>query len=208
MIVGLLSKGFLIGFSIAMPVGPIGLVCMRNSLNYGLVCGLISGLGAACADAICSGLAGLGIVAIGDWLMSYSTWLQIFGALFLFYIGLATFFSKSNKENAAKSTHRLPRAFFTTFVLTLTNPLTILGFAGLYAGFGIGMGNTGPRAAWITTFGVFFGSAAWWVILSLISSRFRDRMNEKISRWFNRISGLVLFGFGIGALVVGFITKP
>ncbi len=203
MLPSLLLKGWMIGFSIAMPVGPVGLLCIRNSLTYGMICGLISGLGAACADAIYGALAGFGVTAVSDFLSSHWALLQCMGALFLCYLGITTFYAKSGKMIAESNTMSRSRIFLSTFLLTLTNPLTILSFAGVYAGLGIGSGSTSMMHALVTTVGVFIGSAVWWLILSFAASFFKEKMNEKASIWLNRLSGSVIFGFGIIALVTG-----
>lgn len=196
----LFLKGLLIGFSIAMPVGPIGLLCIRNVLSFGLMCGLLTGLGAACADALYGALAGFGITAIGSFLEAYSGYLQVVGALFLCYLGASTFCAKGSASNTQETSVRLSEAFLVTFVLTLTNPMTILSFAGVYAGLGLGVGSPNVTGALIITLGVFLGSAVWWLILSLTSSLFRDKINAKTSVWLNKLSGSVIFGFGVFAL--------
>lgn len=191
-----LLKGLMIGFSIAMPVGPIGLLCIRNVLAYGMIYGLVTGLGAACADAFYGALAGFGITAIGVFLEEQSAYLQTVGALFLCYLGIVTFFAKASASNAEDSKLSLFHFFLITFFLTLTNPLTIISFAGVYAALGIGVETSNVKDALTTTSGVFLGSAAWWLILSIASSLFRDKLDAKASVWLNKFSGIVIFGFG------------
>lgn len=197
----LFLKGLIIGLSIAMPVGPIGLLCIRNVLAFGMICGLITGLGAACADAIYGALAGFGITTIAGFLEEYSMYLQIIGALFLCYLGVVTFFAKPSTSSNNEISVTLSRAFLTTFFLTLINPMTIISFAGVYAGLGIGMGFPNIAGALTMTLGVFLGSAIWWFILSLVTSLFKDKMNAKFSIWLNKFSGAVIFGFGALALI-------
>jgi len=197
----LFLKGLMIGFSIAMPVGPIGLLCISNVLTFGMMYGLITGLGAASADAIYGALAGFGITAISSFLEAYSTYLQVIGAMFLCYLGASTFFAKALASSTEESSLTLSRAFLTTFFLTLTNPMTILSFAGVYAGLGIGIGSPNISGALTTTLGVFLGSAAWWLVLSLAASLFKDKMNAESSVWFNKFSGAVIFSFGALALI-------
>lgn len=198
----LFIKGLIIGFSIAMPVGPIGLLCIRNVLAFGMIYGLITGLGAACADAIYGAIDGFGITAISSFLQEHSLYLKVIGALFLCYLGIVTFFAKAPTADANKKALTPTNAFLTTFVLTLVNPMTIISFAAIYAGLGIGGGSSDTTGALITTLGVFLGSVAWWLILSLISAIFKDKMNAKMSAWFNKFSGSVIFGFGAVTLIV------
>lgn len=200
----LFLTGLLIGFSIAMPVGPIGLLCIRNVLTFGVACGILTGLGAACADTIYGAVAGFGITAISGFLESHSLYLRIVGAIFLCYLGATTFFAKPASTGSSTNETRLTlkRAFLTTFLLTLTNPLTILSFAAIYAGLGIGNDSLSINGALTITFGVFLGSAAWWFILSFISSLFKGKMNVTSSIWLNRFSGSLIFGFGAFAFLL------
>lgn len=171
----LLFKGLMIGFSIAMPVGPIGLLCIRNVLTFGVLCGLVTGLGAASADALYGALAGFGVTAVSTFLKAHGTYLQIAGALFLCYLGIYTFFAKAANSTSEGVSLTNSRAFFATFFLTLTNPMTIMSFAAIYAGLGIGHENSSIADALTTTLGVFLGSAAWWIILSLTAAFFREK---------------------------------
>lgn len=199
----LLMKGCLIGFAIAMPVGPIGMLCIRNSLMYGMLCGIVSGLGAACADAFYGAIAGFGISAVSDFLQSHRIFMQILGGLFLCYLGIMIFRAKSCKTETTISSLSNYKAFITTFLLTLTNPLTIVSFAAIYAGLGIGVkSNSTTLDSLILTGGVLLGSAAWWVILSAVTAYFKDRIGDKASIWLNRTSGSLIFGCGIFALIV------
>lgn len=194
-------KGILIGFSIAMPVGPIGLLCLRNVLSLGLLCGLVTGLGAACADAFYGALAAFGVAAISSFLEAYGIYIKLIGAIFLCFLGLTTFFAQAAEFESQKICSTPFRAFLATFFLTLTNPMTILSFAGIYAGLGIGVENSSLTEPFVTTAGVFLGSAAWWLILSLVASILREKMTAKSSQWLNKISGSMLCGFGVLALI-------
>ncbi len=197
----LLLKGLIIGVSIAMPVGPIGLLCMRNVLKSGIAAGIVTGLGAASADTIYGALAGFGINAISSLLTTYSAYIQIIGALFLCYLGVTTFFAKTDFSNGNEIRSRYAYAFISTFFLTLTNPMTILSFAGIYAGLGMGHEAVQLKDAGLMTLGVFLGSFAWWVILSFTVSYFRDKLSVGFSMWLNKLSGSLLFGFGVLAMV-------
>lgn len=201
MLSALLLKGCLIGFSIAMPVGPIGLLCIRNSLARGMIYGLMSGLGAACADTLFGALGGFGVSAIGIFLDKYHLVLELMGAFFLFYLGGSTFFEKIEESKESRMESSYLKAFISTFLLTLTNPLTVLSFAGVYAGLGVGALSNDFLTPLIITAGVFIGSALWWIILSAGSSCFKEKMNHEAKKWLNRISGTVILGFGFVALL-------
>lgn len=196
MLMSLFLTGCLVGFFIAMPVGPIGMLCVRHSLMRGMPFGLVAGLGAALADTCYGAAAGCGLTILSTFLENNRFWLQIGGALFLWYLGIMIFFAKPESTNPKDSSLSLARVFFTTFALTLTNPLTILSFAGVYAGIGIGIGAHEILPVAILTLGVLIGSAAWWLILSCGVSTLRHRMVIK-PLWLNRISGSFILLFAL-----------
>ena len=196
-------RGLLIGFSIAAPVGAIGVLCIRRTLAEGRGVGLASGLGAATADALYGCVAGFGVTAISNFLVSQQLALRLFGGIFLCYLGIKTFLSRPSGQPAATSGGGLARAYASTFVLTLANPMTILSFAAIFAG--LGLGNTGGSygAAASLVAGVFMGSAAWWLLLSSAVALLRGRLTVDGLQWINRISGVIIAGFGVVALWSG-----
>lgn len=204
MLSSLLLKGCLIGFSVAMPVGPIGLLCMRNTLTYGMTCGIIGGLGAASADAIYGALAGFGITGVSDFLTTHKAFLQFIGAVFLCYLGITTILSKPSKMKAGLLSSNSMKVFLSTFLLTLTNPMTLFSFAGIFAGLGIGSQSTTINDAMTTTTGVFFGSATWWIILSGTCKYFKRKITDRLSKWFNHVAGCIILCFGIIAFASAF----
>jgi threonine/homoserine/homoserine lactone efflux protein len=198
-------RGLLIGFSIAAPVGPIGVLCIRRTLADGRLAGLVSGLGAATADAFYGSLAGFGLTLVANFLVSQQSWLRLGGGLFLLYLGAKTFLSAPASEagQAAKTTSRgLWGAYLSTLLLTLTNPLTILSFVAIFAGLGLAETGGDSLSAGILVLGVFSGSAAWWLLLSGGVSLLRAKVTTGTLRWINRLAGLVIVGFGVAALVL------
>ena len=196
----LFFRGLLIGFSIAAPVGPIGVLCIRRTLADGRAVGLATGLGAATADGMYGCVAGFGLTFISGILIDQQTWLRLFGGLFLCYLGIRTLFSKPAEQEAKVGGTGLLGAYASTFLLTVTNPLTILSFAAIFAG--LGLANTGGSYVSTLTLvlGVFLGSASWWLLLSGGVGLFRDKFNTRAMLWVNRISGVVITGFGVVAL--------
>jgi predicted secreted hydrolase len=191
-----LLRGFLIGISIAAPVGPIGVLCIRRTLAYGLLVGFISGLGAAAADALYGSIAGFGLAFLAGFLVEQQIWLRLVGGIFLIYLGIKTFFARPARHEAQAQGEGRLGAFFSTFFLTLTNPMTILSFVAIFAGVGLG-GQTGSYLeAGVLVLGVFLGSACWWLILSSAANLFRGRMNTRALTWVNRGSGLIILIFG------------
>ncbi|GIV98243.1 MAG: lysine transporter LysE [Herpetosiphonaceae bacterium] len=199
--VGLMLRGIAIGFSIAVPVGPIGVLCIRRTLAEGRAYGIVSGLGAATADALYGAIAGFGITAISTMLINQQMWLRLIGGLFLCYLGLKTMLAAPAQEAAPANSYGLAGAYASTLLLTLTNPLTILSFAAIFAGLGVGTSTDSYLGAMLLVLGVFTGSALWWLLLSSGISVFRGAFNPARLRWTNRISGLIILGFGLLALV-------
>ena len=196
-------KGLVIGLAIAAPVGPIGVLCIRRSLADGRLIGLLTGLGAAAADGVYGAIAAFGLTAVTDLLIGQGPWLGLIGGLFLCYLGVRTFMAVSAGPAAPARSGALFVIFGSTFVLTLTNPTTILSFVAIFAG--LGLGNTGGDyfAASLMVAGVFLGSALWWVGLSGAVSVLRTRVGPRALRAINRLSGLLIGGFGVGALAFG-----
>ena len=196
-----LLRGLVIGFSIAAPVGPIGVLCMRRTLAQGRLFGFASGLGAATADAAYGCVAGFGLTAVSDLLVRQQSWLRLIGGLFLCWLGVKNFLAKPAREAAARSRDAWTGAYLSTLVLTLTNPMTILSFAAVFAGLGLGNGATDYAGAASLVSGVFLGSAAWWLLLSGGVGVFRERLNDQHLSWVNRISGTIIAGFGLACLL-------
>lgn len=192
-----LWKGIAIGFSIAAPVGPIGILCIRRSLAEGFFYGFLCGLGAASADALYGLVAGLGLISAGSLLISYQTWLKVFGGLFLCYLGYKAFRSDPPAAGAKAKSMGLLGAYGSTFLLTLVNPMTILSFSAVFAGMGIGAQGAGYHSAALLVAGVFTGSGLWWLTLSGFVSLFSTKVNAGLLKLVNMISGAALFVFGI-----------
>jgi threonine/homoserine/homoserine lactone efflux protein len=196
-----LFKGLILGFSIAAPVGPIGVLCIRRTITDGRLAGLLSGLGAASADAIYGSIAGFGITYISNFLVSQQFFFRLLGGIFLFYLGVKSLFATPPKMIDHLPNKSLPEIYLTTFLLTLMNPMTILSFAAIFSGLGfVGSGISNFSAIQLVL-GVFVGSAFWWLLLSSLVSGLRSKFNVPAMQWVNRISGLLIIGFGISILI-------
>jgi len=204
-----LLKGIILGLSIAAPVGPIGVLCIRRTLANGMGIGFISGLGAATADAIYGFIAALGISVVAVFLLDHQIYLRLIGGIFLLYLGYTTFRSipAEISANAPISTGGLIGAYVSTVFLTLTNPMTILSFAAVFAGLGSGDKTGGYMASFFLVIGVFLGSALWWFILSGMVSVLRNKFDKKRLHWVNRFSGITIAGFGMFSLITIVVTR-
>ena len=199
--VSFLLRGIIIGFSIAAPVGPIGVLCIRRTLTEGRAAGLVSGLGAATADAIYGCIAGFGLTFISSLLIGQQMWVRLIGGLFLCYLGVKTLLAKPSEQPASVESKGLAGAYGSTFFLTLTNPMTILSFTAVFAGLGVGSASGDYGSAAILVLGVFIGSSLWWLFLNGMAGAFRTRFDTRALRWVNGISGVIITVFGLAALL-------
>jgi threonine/homoserine/homoserine lactone efflux protein len=196
-------KGLIVGLSIAAPIGPIGILCIKRTLASGRAAGFVSGLGAATADAMYGAAAGFGLTVVASVLVGGQQWLRLVGGLFLLYLGLRTWRTAGQGEalSIASDTSRgLLGAYASTLTLTLTNPMTILSFAAIFAGLGVAAGARYLSAASLVA-GVFCGSAAWWLTLSTAVGALRHHLAPSGVQWVSRASGAIIAGFGVQALV-------
>ncbi len=196
-----LLKGVAVGFVIAVPVGPVGVLCVRRTIFEGRLFGFLSGLGAASADTIFGIVAGFGLTVVSDLLLGYQGWLRLAGGVFLVYIGVSALRTRIVRAEVPETNaENLFGAYFSTFVLTITNPVTILAFLGIFAGIGFsGEEATLGRAA-ILVAGVLLGSLIWWLGISLGAGLFRKSIGERHLMLLNHVSGGILTLSGIGLL--------
>ena len=197
----LFLKGCTIGFAIAAPVGPIGLLCIQRSLRYGLKIGLMTGLGAATADTLYGLIAALGLTALSSLLIAHQGWIHFLGGLFLMALGLRLMMKKNRDALTKNGSDKSPwHAYGTTLLLTLMNPLTILSFMAIFAGLGLGTQHRNYIHAFVLVIGIFLGSSLWWLSLSSgIACILHHRIQENSMNLINKISGAMLFVFGIVA---------
>jgi threonine/homoserine/homoserine lactone efflux protein len=198
----LFIRGLLIGLAIAAPVGPIGILCIRRTLQDGWLVGLLTGLGAATADGTYGAIAAFGLTVVIQVLTGKAIWLQLVGGLFLGYLGIRTLLSVPSARAASNTARGMVGAYISTVGLTLTNPLTIFSFFGIFAGLGLARtGESSTLAALVLVLGVTGGSSLWWLTLSSGVAIARQRVNELTLRIINLISGSIIFIFGIVALI-------
>src|SRR4051812_19339536 len=181
----LLLRGVLAGLAIAIPVGPVNVLCISRTITGGRRAGLLSGLGAATADALYGAIAAFSITVIIDFLTAEIFWIRTIGGLLLIAIGIVYWFKKPSplKDAAAPSPHS---AFATTLLLTLTNPTTVLSFLAVLAGLHLAEPRPWPLTMLVVG-GIFCGSMLWWIVLAMVSGHFRRRFNDRAIVWMNRI---------------------
>ncbi|WP_167320622.1 LysE family transporter [Haloferax volcanii] len=211
---GIFVRGLVLGVSIAAPVGPIGVLCIQRTLSKGRRSGFVSGLGAASADAVYGAIAGFGLAALSSVLLGHRNAIALAGGAILLYIGIQSIRGDPASVESAPTTEQsavvspdsnartLAADFGSTFLLTLTNPVTILAFVGIFAGLGVGVSGDYLAAA-VLVAGVFAGSALWWFVLSAAVDRARERVTPAVLRRVNQLAGVVIVGFGVAALWSG-----
>ena len=199
--IAFLLNGFLIGISIAAPVGPISVLCIRRTLAEGRLFGIVSGLGGATGDATYGCVAGFGLTFISNFLINQQAWLHLIGGIFLCYLGVKTLLAKPARRAALSNENGLVGAYASTFFLTLTNPMTILSFVAIFTGLGLAStgGNFMSAGAWVL--GIFIGSSFWLLVLCSSVDVFREKFDPSRLQWLNRISGAIITVFGLVALL-------
>ena len=194
-------RGLVIGFTIAAAVGPISLLTIRRTLAHGQLYGLVSGLGVATADATYAGIAAFGLTAVTGALVSGRVALGIVGGVIIAALGIRTMLSTPGEVARDAAQPGLASAFASIYALTMTNPMTILSFAAVFAGVGLVAGSSFADAA-VLTLTVWLGSGLWWVLLTSIVSWARERVSTRALLWVNRVSGAALVAFGAVAIAV------
>jgi len=193
-------RGVIVGFTIAAAVGPISLLTIRRTIAHGQLYGLVSGLGVATADASYAGIAAFGLTALTSLLVSGRFLLGVVGGGIIVLLGIRTVLSRPGEVARDAERPGLAGAYLSIYALTMTNPMTILSFAAVFAGLGLAVGSTFADAL-VLTLAVLVGSSLWWVVLTSIVGWLRLRVSTTALLWVNRISGAALVVFGIVAVV-------
>ncbi|WP_188389264.1 LysE family translocator [Priestia taiwanensis] len=194
-------EGILVGILISIPVGPVGVLCIRRTLVQGTLFGFISGLGAATADALYGGIAAFGLTFVFDFLLQNQLFFQLVGGLLLVFMGINAWIKPSREDMTVEKKASKAGAYWSVFFVTLANPITLLAFGGILAGLGIGSTVHDSYLLNVSLIlGVFTGATIWWSTLSYGVGRLRERLPSMFFTWMNRIVGTVLILFGIGML--------
>lgn len=191
-------KGIAIGFAMAVPVGPIGILCIRKTLAEGKLRGFVIGLGAATADLFYASVAAFGLTFISDILISQKFWIRLVGGALLLFLGIRIFRAFHKDPKIRIENGGVLRSYLTTIFLTFTNPLTIFAFLSVFAALGLDSELKYISAAILVT-GVFIGSCLWFLILSSGTILFRNKLDLDGLRWINKIAGILII---ISSLIV------
>jgi len=192
----LLLRGAIAGLAISAPVGPVNVLCVSRTLTRGRSGGIVSGLGAAAADTIYGSIAGFSISFIISWLLRELFWIRLIGGMLLILIGAVYYFKRPKTLQEASESSSTGSAVASTFLLTITNPTTVLSFLAVLAILGLGEHRHWTLTLFLVT-GIFAGAMLWWTLLALISGGFRDRFNDRAVVWLNRIAAGAIGAFGL-----------
>jgi len=195
----LLLNGIFIGFVMAVPIGPIGIMCIRKTLTEGRLRGLIIGLGAATADLLYGCVAAFGLTIISDLLDSQRIWIKLVGGAILFMLGIKIFRALPADPKHSIKNNGIFKTYLITIFLTLTNPLTIFAFIAVFALLNLG-GELSYFSASTLVIGIFIGSLSWFLLLSSEVTLFRNKLDLDGLRWVNRIAGVLIIISGIIAV--------
>ena len=209
MIPAVFIKGIIIGLLVSAPLGPIGIMCIQRTLNRGYMSGFVSGLGAAAADVIFAVIAGFGLTIVITFIEEKHLYFQIFGGLFVLYIGYRIFNTNPVKQLKLQRLNktRLSQDFASIFLLTISNPMAIFLFVAIMAALKVAQNLLSFFELSILVSGIAGGAILWWFVLASIANRFRKKIRLKSIWWLNKITGSVVFIFGIVVILSVWIIK-
>jgi threonine/homoserine/homoserine lactone efflux protein len=202
----LFIPGIIIGLTLAVPVGPISLVCIHRTVANGRLHGIVSGLGVATADSLYAAVAFLGLTAVSGVIMGHQTLFRLLAGIALILVGIQVFRSIPAAVSEGDGQEPYLQDFLSLFAIAAANPLTIIFFITILPGFGIVAQGTTLIAAVPFVAGVFLGSVLWWLILCGSLGSFRSRLGIGSLRQINRVSGILITCFGVGMLVLLFVA--
>lgn len=199
--------GLVIGLVAAAPIGPVNVIVIQRSLQRGVASAMALGLGAALGDALFAAGAGFGLQALLTLVNVHSDAIRVAGGLIMIGFGVAVWRSAPHLADPGCPLPRAGHMAVATFLMTVTNPATLLWFAATFGSIGfqaIGTGN--PQELMHTVElvgGVFAGSMLWWLSVSGTAFWAKGRLGDRHLAAFNHISAVVLLLFGLVALVAG-----
>ena len=191
-----LIKGILIGIIFGVPAGAVGALCVQRTLKSGMKSGIITGLGSSAADCFYAVVGAFGITIISDFLTRFQIPINIVGGLLILTMGLSTLFKKQGGAMNGETKIGYGKMFFTAFSVGITNPAAVLTFLFAFSYFGID-GKLGAANGTALVAGVLCGTLIWWITLSAISQKIKDKYGEKGFIRLNKVFGLIMIGFGV-----------
>ncbi len=195
-------KSVIIGFSLASVIGPISILCVKQTIRNGYKAGFVSTLGATTAEAFYAAVAAFGLTIISDFLVNNQFYFRVFGGAFLLYLGVKTVFSKLPKSQDVKMKNNLWANYFTVTFLTVSNPLTIILFLSVFASLGLGANDA--MNPFVMTFGIALGSILAYSLLILVAAVLKKKASDRALEIIHIASGLMIIGFALYAFFGAF----
>ncbi|MFZ1684519.1 MAG: LysE family transporter [Candidatus Zixiibacteriota bacterium] len=193
-------KGLVIGFAMAVPIGPAGVMVIRKTLSRGHIGGIVVGLGAATTDLIYGSIAAFGLTFVSDVILGQQIWLRLVGGAVLVMLGIRSLRDKRQSLQTGDGNEGLFKAYVSGLLLSLTNPVTFLAFVAAFAAFGLGY-RLSVASSFILVIGVLIGSSAWFTVIGYIATLFRKQLDGRGLGWVNRISGTVIIVTGVAIFI-------
>lgn len=205
MVLTYLFWGIAIGLMVAIPLGPVNLICIRRSLNYSSMNGFVVGMGAAVADTIFGAIAAFGLTSVMGKIEQINGWIEIVGGVVLIAVSINLWSKHPHLSDVKDSVRDRLKGAIGAFMLTIVNPMTILGFVALFVALGLGDMGGEFNNALLVVIGVFIGSGLWWATLSRIAGHMKNRLSDDHLVMINRVSAAIVALCGLWALQKGFI---
>ena len=198
----LFIQGIIIGLTLAVPVGPISLLCIHRSVTDGRLHGIVSGIGVASADSFYAAVSFLGLTVISGLIIAQQFFFRFLAGFVLIFVGIRVFLSLPAVASDQAGHETYLKDYLSTAAITIANPLTLLFFMVIVPGFGVVIHGSSVLSAVEFVSGVFLGSVAWWVILCGSVGTVRTRIGGEYLGLINRISGILISCFGAGMLLL------
>ena len=182
----------MIGMAVSAPLGPLGMLCIKRTVNKNWKSGFMSGLGIAASDAIYAIIAGFSLTIIIKFINKYEIYFEILGATMVVILGLHIFLSNPAKEIQKfkqKGTSYL-QDFLTAFLLTVTNPLSVFVFIAIFTSYSLVLQLSQLFEAFLIVGGIFGGGATWWFIITGLAYLFKHKLTINTLWWANKIIGM------------------
>lgn len=205
-IVDILVKGFIIGVAVSAPFGPVGVLCVQRTLNKGRWYGFVTGIGATVSDVLYALITGMGMSAVVDYIDKNMFYLQLFGSIMLLLFGIYTF--RSNPVKSVRPTSTKKGSYFnnflTAFLVTLSNPLIMILFIGLFARLAFVQPGVLLYERLTGYLGIAIGALSWWLFITYTIGKLRNQFNIKGILVINRFVGGVVMAASIIGIIYAF----
>jgi threonine/homoserine/homoserine lactone efflux protein len=196
---GLMAIGFGIGLAVAAPMGPVNIMVIHRGVRHGFMSAFVAGLGAVAGDTLYAAIAAFGITSATDLITGHLTLIKIVGGVLLIGFGASVIPRTPHPEEGEEEDAQpsMAAAAAASFVMCVTNPALLLGFAAVFSGLDeIGRAPDNYTSAAELTLGVLLGGLTWWLLLAAVVARFRRRITVPWLRSINIAAGVALAIFG------------